>query len=342
QQNTGACPWPADFRLMDLVQGAGAEGAEAAVAAATRASERAAKLAHERAPTLGPPALGAPRSDLSDRGSVASGSRHEAQAPGAHALVPAKWRSDLSEKGSASTGSRQSNSTCEISRLAKFQLPTERFARRSAAESPSHSKCSAEGSTWCTPSSRWPPAPNLLPPLPPMSPELRAWIQALEAAQGQSGYLSKTSPEESTTVELAQLRKEVALLTKERDGAREEVRRLSDLGQRQKEELHEQQQHLKDREASWDKQVQLLTLERDELTKECHRLEARAKQLEEAERAQAQRLEIEQPAAPMRDRLSTEEAAKLRVDLRDGVRLMKSVKHANTFVNALSEARQSP
>ncbi|CAJ1347132.1 unnamed protein product, partial [Effrenium voratum] len=319
QQNTGACPWPADFRLMDLVQGAGAEGAEAAVAAATRASERAAKLAHERAPTLGPPALGAPRSDLSDRGSVASGSRHEAQAPGAHALVPAKWRSDLSEKGSASTGSR-----------------------RSAAESPSHSKCSAEGSTWCTPSSRWPPAPNLLPPLPPMSPELRAWIQALEAAQGQSGYLSKTSPEESTTVELAQLRKEVALLTKERDGAREEVRRLSDLGQRQKEELHEQQQHLKDREASWDKQVQLLTLERDELTKECHRLEARAKQLEEAERAQAQRLEIEQPAAPMRDRLSTEEAAKLRVDLRDGVRLMKSVKHANTFVNALSEARQSP
>eukprot|EP00435_Cladocopium_sp_Y103_P059400 s825_g21.t1 len=89
-------------------------------------------------------------------------------------------------------------------------------------------------------SPRWaPPAPHLLPPLPPMSYELRCWIQALERAQNPSAFPGPPGPwrprdstgslkdsaegdqAEAAAEVIAKLQKELREISKERDEMRE-------------------------------------------------------------------------------------------------------------------------
>lgn len=180
-------------------------------------------------------------------------------------------------------------------------------------------------------SPRWaPPAPHLLPPLPPMSYELRCWIQALERAQNPSAFPAppgwrprdstgslKDSAEgvqaEATAEVIANLQKEVREISRERD----EMREVLESQEQQLQELSDQFLRLQEESAAREHH---LALERDEMAAELQRL-----------RAEWRTLHVHAEAPRVEEPLEHEEP-KIQVDLRMARDNLRNVMHANTFI----------
>mmetsp|Transcript_40830 Transcript_40830/g.94721 ORF Transcript_40830/g.94721 Transcript_40830/m.94721 type:complete len:421 (-) Transcript_40830:114-1376(-) len=145
-----------------------------------------------------------------------------------------------------------------------------------------------------------PPISHILPPLPPVSYELRFWIEAMELAQ-KDGYGPPKMPNSARTFlkepkqeadEIGALRQQVQMLVQERDSARSELSQLA----AENEQLQSSAEHLlrgrqeiqMEREAEqleWQRRLDALTADREQLAAECKRLSEAKVEEEEVESA---------------------------------------------------------